>query len=299
MNTTPAPAPTPAGTVVVGVDGSVSAGQALDWAIDQAVAEHRPITLAYGAPPADAMWMDQAGFDQRIGVRTLLERGGKHVEEARTQVRRRAPELEVHEVLRAADPRDVLLELAREAAMVVIGSRGRGPLRSLLLGSVGVAVSRHAACPVVIHRPGNPGVVRHGILVGIDGTESSTSVLEFAYRQASLRRLPLTVVHAYWEIRAAAPEAYLVSVRDVDPEEERLAMAECISGMGEKYPDVRVTSELTRGLPDDVLVRRGARMNMVVVGSHHGGVASEILFGSVAASVVEHATCPVAVVPRS
>jgi len=289
----------PAGTIVVGVDGSVSAGQALGWAIDQAVAEHRPLTLAYGAPPADAMWMDQAGFDQRIGVQTLLTHGQKHLEQARAEVQRRAPDLEVHELLRAADPRDVLIELSQEAAMVVLGSRGRGPLRSLLLGSVGVAVSRHAACPVVIHRPGNPGVVRHGILVGIDGTESSTSVLEFAYRQASLRRLPLTVVHAYWEIRAAAPEAYLVSTRDVDPEEERLAMAECISGMGEKYPDVRVTSELTRGLPDDTLVRRGERMNMVVVGSHHGGVASEILFGSVAASVVEHASCPVAVVPRS
>jgi nucleotide-binding universal stress UspA family protein len=36
---------------------------------------------------------------------------------------------------------------------------------------------------------------------------------------------------------------------------------------------------------------------MVVVGSHHGGAASEVLFGSVAASVVEHATCPVAVIP--
>lgn len=288
----------PAGTIVVGVDGSRSAGQALGWAIDQAVAERRSLSLVYAAPPADAVWMDQAGFDQRVGVETTLRAGRGLLAEASAEVHRRAPDVEVHELVRAADPRDVLVQLSEEAAMVVLGSRGRGPLRSLLLGSVGVAVTRHAACPVVVHRPGNPGLVRHGVLVGVDATERSTGVLEFAYRQASLRRMPLTVLHAYWELPVGVPEAYLVSRRSVDPEEERLALAECLSGMGEKYPDVRVTSELARGLPDNALVRTGERMNLLVVGAHHGGAASEILFGSVAASVVEHATCPVAVVPH-
>ena len=74
-------------------------------------------------------------------------------------------------------------------------------------------------------------------------------------------------------------------------------MAESVSGMGEKFPDVRVQIELARGLAGDCLVRKGDRMNMIVVGVRHAGTVSQLLHGSVAASVVEHATCPVAVVP--
>ena len=57
--------------------------------------------------------------------------------------------------------------------MVVLGSRGRGPMRTLLLRSVGVAVTKHAECPVVVVRPGNRGLVRNGVLVGADGSEHS------------------------------------------------------------------------------------------------------------------------------
>lgn len=303
MNTTPAPTSSvsavPAGTVVVGLDGSTSAGQALGWAIDQAVAEHRPLTLVYAVPPSDAMWMDQAGFDQRLGTRALLEHGHRLLDEAREEVARRAPALDVNLVLQAADPRDVLVHLSETAAYVVLGSRGRGPVRSLLLGSVGVTVVRHAHCPVVVHRPGNQGIVRHGVLVGVDASETSVPVLEHAFRVASLRRLPLTVLHTYVDLRAVGPQAYLMVEAVSDPEEERLALAEAIAGMGEKYPDVHVVSEVSRGWPADELVRRGERMNLLVVGAHRGGLASEVLFGSVAASVVEHASCPVTVVPLS
>jgi nucleotide-binding universal stress UspA family protein len=287
----------PAGTVVVGVDGSLSAGRALGWAIDQSVLEHRPLSLVHAVPPEGAVWLDAEGSDHRVGVEATRTEGHELLRLAREEVARRAPGIEVHEVLRVSDARDLLLELSGHATMVVLGSRGRGPVRSLLLGSVGVAVARHARCPVVVHRPGNPGLVRHGIVVGIDGTRSSRTALEFAYRQASLRGLPLTVMHCYWNAAATIAGASAERRHAEDLEEQRLVLAEAVSGMTEKFPDVPVHSEVARGLADDLLVRTGERMNMVVVGAHHGGAASEVVFGSVAASVVEHATCPVAVVP--
>lgn len=74
-------------------------------------------------------------------------------------------------------------------------------------------------------------------------------------------------------------------------------MAESIAGMQERYPDVRVQTELGRGLPDLCLVSKAERMDLLVVGSHHVGGAIELLFASVACSVVERAHCPVAVIP--
>jgi nucleotide-binding universal stress UspA family protein len=287
----------PAGTVAVGVDGSPASRQALRFAIDQAVSERRPLTLVHAVGGVGSVWIDQNGHDTRIGAGDVTTDSQRLLASAREEVSRQAPGLEVHELLRVADPRDVLLAVARDAFMVVVGSRGRGPVRSLLLGSVSAAVARHAECPVVVVRPGNPGVVRHGVLVGADGTERSQAVLDFAFRQASMRHLPVTVLHAFWDVPATIAAAHLVDGKNGDLEEQRLLLSECVSGLREKYPDVPFRTELARGLPDECLTRMGKRMNMVVVGSHHGGAASEVLFGSVASSVVEHAICPVVVIP--
>jgi len=293
MDTTSAPA----GSIVVGVDGSASGGRALGWAVDQALAEKRPLTLVHAVSPAGAVWMDQAGMDHRLGLEAMRTSAQQLLESVRADVTERAPSVEVHEVLRVADPRDLLLELSEKAAMVVVGSRGRGPLRSLLLGSVGVAVTRHASCPVVVHRPGHPGLVRNGVLVGADGSPGSLLTLEFAYRMASLRQLPLTVLHCSWDVLRTTGTPELVAASAAAVEEERLLLAESMAGLGERYPDVRVRTELARGLADVALTTAGERMDLIVVGAHHGGVAAEILFGSVASSVLEHATSPAAVVP--
>lgn len=285
-----------AGTIVFGVDGSESAGQALAWAVDQAVAERRALTLAHAVSPLRTEWRSPAGLDNQGGD-ALFTEGHELLDIARATVAARAPELEVHEVLRAEDPRALLIDLSTEAAMVVLGSRGRGPVRSLLLGSVGVALSRHAHSAVVVHRPTNPGKVRRGVLVGIDGTEDSRATLEFAFAQASVHDLPLTVLHSFWDAQASVAGAHRVDVHSSEFEEQRLLIAEAISGMGEKFPDVHVEIELARGYPGDCLVQAGAQMNLIVLGAHRGGRAKGIAFGTAAATVVEHATCPVAVVP--
>lgn len=276
----------PQGTIVVGVDGSPSAARALDWAIAQAVREHRPLTLAHAV---DSTWVARraAASADRDAVQTVLQSDpGATLGPARVRVAERAGELVVHEVTAPADPRVLLLELAEDAAMVVVGSRGRGPVTSLLLGSVGVAVTRHATCPVVVVRPGHPGIVRNGVLVGIDGTERSLLPLEFAYRQASLCRLPLTVIHCVGPTWTVGGD-----------EEVRLTVAETLSGFGEKFPDVRARIELAGGFADGTIVRASRRMDLVVLGAHHGSAPGPGLIGSVASSVVEHATSPVAIVP--
>ena len=256
----------PVGTVAVGVDGSPWSSAALDEAVDEAVAQHRSLTILHAGGPTSS--------PHRV------------LDDAREAVERRAPGLDTHLVLRVADPRDVLRAASRQAAVLVVGSRGRGPVRSLLLGSVSLAVTRHAACPVVVVRPHHPGVVRHGVLAGTDGASGSLRTLEFAFQQASSRRLPLTVLHA-------------VHQPGEDLEEHRLLVAEAMSGLRENHPDVAVRVEVVPGQPHDALVRAAERMDLVVVGAHRGRASAELAHHSVAASVVERARCPVAVVPTA
>lgn len=282
----------PAGTIVVGLDGSPSAERALEWAVDQALRESRQLTLAHGVDPSGSVWVDPAGIDHRAVLEALHDDAKAVLGHAREQIAHRAPDLVVHEVVQLSDARVTLLELSERAAMVVVGSRGRGPIKSLLLGSVSLAVSREARCPVVVVRPGHPGVVRNGVLVGADGTDRSVPTLEFAYRQASLHQLPLTIMHCFWDARPGTEEEPVAS-------DARLVLAESLAGLGEKFPDVQARTELVRGMADERLVRASQRMDLVVVGAHHGGTLTTLLYGSIANAVLEHATCPVAIVPES
>jgi nucleotide-binding universal stress UspA family protein len=288
---------TEAGTIVVGVDGSESSMHALAWAAEQAAAERRALTLVHTVPAVTPAYLRTSLVPPRELMRRLRQEGQEVLDAARERAESAFPGIEVHEIFEFDDSRELLLQMSEDAAMLVVGSRGLGPLRRQLLGSVGVALVRHAHCPVVVHRPSHTGAVHHGILVGADASQASRPVLEFAYREASLRRLPLTVLHCHWDIQAGTMGAYVDPDSAETREAGRLALAESVAGLGEKYPDVRATVDVTEGRPEDVLVRRGERMNLVVVGAHQAGRAAEMVFGSVSRAVVEHAHVPVAVVP--
>ena len=289
----------PAGTVIVGVDGSVNSDHALTWAADQAHLENRGLTLVHAIGPSGAAWAESYGMDHGLLLDAMREEGQSILDRARALVERTHAGLEVRDVLRLTDPRLALRELSEQATMVGVGSRGRGPVKRLVLGSVSVAVARHASCPVVVIRPHNRGTVRHGVLVGVDGTERSVPALEFAFREASQRSLPLTVMYCFWDVAAAATGAGPVGDDEPGLEAERLQLAEAVSGMRERFPDVHLTLRLARGLADDCLVRAAHRMDMVVVGVHTTGSLLGFFDGQVDRAVVEHAPCVVAVVPSA
>ena len=173
------------------------------------------------------------------------------------------------------DPRQVLVDLSPRAHLIVMGSRGRGTFRSMVLGSVSASVSRHAACPVVVCRPLSAGPSTHGVVVGADGTPDSLTVIEFGFQQASLRGLPLTVVHCFWDARQPFPMfGSCLGARKGRSRRRtlRLLLSESIAGLSEKYPDVQVSLRLTHGLVDEGLAAMTSDAGLVVVGRHpvHG-----------------------------
>ena len=288
---------TPQGTIVVGIDGSESSRRALAWAARQATTQHRALTLVHTMPRAESASLDAELIYSPAALTMMEDEGRGLLAQARTEVRWVDPDVEVFDVLETGDPRLTLLRLSGDAAMVVIGSRGRGPVSGLLLGSVGTTLARHAECPVVVHRPGEAHLPRRGVVVACDAGPDSRPVLELAYREADLLHLPLTVVHCVWDAGAGTAAAALVPERGADLEREAVALATVTAGMREKYPDVVVASDLVRGLPHEVLLRLSDTCDLLVVGTRHRSRVAGVLFGSLALSVLEHATCPVAVVP--
>lgn len=290
----------PAGAVVVGVDGSDPGDAAVAWAADQAALEHRPLVLAHAIGTlgtSGTVWLSE-GADPAPVLRDLHEHANTVLEAAAAHVARRRPSVVVHTTTAADDPRQMLLDLSRHAGTVVVGSRGRGPVRSLLLGSVSAATARHATCPVVVVRPHHPGIVRRGVLVGADGSPASLPVLEFAFREAAQRRLPLTVMHCVWDAVATVTTPHVVGTDASSVEEARLLLAESIAGLGEKHPDVHVTQQVARGLPGACLGQVADSMDLVVVGRRQAGAWSRVVDGDVSHDLVEHARTVVAVVPE-
>ena len=267
------------GSIVVAVDGSDHAERAVHWAADQASLEKRRLVVVIAGDG------DRSIADDSVAL-----------------ARRLHPELDVQALTRPGDPRRVLLDLTSQARLLVMGSRGRGTLKSMLLGSVSTAVSAHAACPVVVCRPTTAQRVERGVIVGADGTQESLPVIEFAFQQASLRGLPLTVLHCFWDAAAAAagyrkPAGAVLD--DGDLEDLRQLLAESVAGFTERYPDVPVTLSVRHGLVDEALSPRGEACDLIVVGRHHEDALSRVLAGSVATAVLERARATVAVVPEA
>ncbi len=266
------------GTIAVGVDGSSHAARALAWAGRQAALTDRSLTVvAVGkdAPElADAAAREAREQHAAVGVQPMPGSG---------------------------DPREVLLDVAEHAHLVVVGSRGRGTLKTLVLGSVSAAVAGGATCPVVVCRPGDEHPAR-GVVVGADGTAESAPVVEFAYEQAALLGLPLTVLHGFWDASVAVAEhrrSKGEQVEDPDLEDLRALLSASVAGLSQTYPDVPVTLALRHGFVEEALAPRRGAPELVVVGRHPERSATRLLEASVSRLVLERSRSTVAVVPEA
>ena len=178
--------------VLVGVDGSPASKYAVDWAARDAAMRNVRLTLVHAvrpiglnlpplpAPTAFARWQ--------------VEQGQKFLDDAVEIARRSTPDGgpgQIESELLFSPVVPTLVDLSKEAQMVVVGSRGRGPFARSLLGSVSSSLIRHAHCPVaVIHDedPLMPHPAEAPVLVGIDGSSVSELATAIAFEEASMAR---------------------------------------------------------------------------------------------------------------
>jgi nucleotide-binding universal stress UspA family protein len=284
--------------IIVGADGSDHSLRAVEWATEEAARRRLPLRILY----AEAPWLYDVPVDPRLGaVRKWLLSGGREVlEKALATARDRDPDVEVRTEAVPGPAARILLEEARNAAMVVLGGRGAGTLAGLLLGSTALQVVTHSPVPAVIVRNLEPAV-RREVAVGVDGSEPAGSAIEFAFEEAGLRQARLRVVHVWSHPASYGPGSMQPLVYDpqIMAEEESRALNDALDVWREKYPDVEVVSEVVQGGPARILGAVSARADLLVVGTRGRGGFTGLLLGSVSHALLHYAHCPVAVVPSA
>jgi len=275
---------TQSGPVLVGVDGSASAHAAVELGAWEARRRRVPLLLVHGFQ--DDLPHATYGLVTRAPVISAVRDGARSMlEDIENRTHAAHPGLTVRSTLVGGGGASSLVELSRGASLVVVGCRGSGGFAGLLIGSVGAQVAMYSQAPVIVMRPPDgPGapVPDAQVVVGVDGSSSSTDVVGFAFDEAKQRGVPLVAVHA---TRDDAPVA--------DPAG---ALADALAGWAEKYPEVPLIPTVRPMDPAPALIDASRDAGLVVVGNRgHGGFA-RLLLGSVSQALIGHAACPVAVV---
>jgi nucleotide-binding universal stress UspA family protein len=218
---------------------------------------------------------------------------------ARAEVAAADPSLEVTTEAYVGSATMALLDAARHADTVVVGSRGRRALTALLLGATSLEVAAHAACPVVVTREGRqpePGPA--SVVVGVDGSAASSDAVGFAFGFASAHRLGLTALHAFQVeyVEGVLPELAAEASTARVAQQEQALTSEAVAGWREKYPDVDVSTRTVPGHPVDALVDASQRASLLVIGGRRRGTIGSFLLGAVGHRVLHDSHCPVAVV---
>ncbi|MDF2977983.1 MAG: UspA protein [Actinomycetospora sp.] len=278
--------------VLVGVDGSCTAWDALDWAAAEAAARGCPLRIVTACPPPVAPGpfgpVADVGGAGAAAAEELLR-------QASQRARAVAPELEVtgRTVVGGAAP----ALTAQPAQLVVVGTRARGRVRRALAGSVSVGVCSRAPCPVVVvppRREVEPGPSRVRVVVGVDGSGSAPA-LAVAFAAAAQRGIGLTALHA-WTPHPPADLDGLGDDRDAAELVARDRLTAALAPWRREFPGVGVRLTLVADEPARALAAESAGAALLVIGSRGRGCLSGALFGSVGQAVLRHARCPAAVV---
>ena len=174
-----------------------------------------------------------------------------------------------------------------DAQLLVVGGSHLGPLARALRGDIGTDAVRRAGCAVLVAPSGADGADGAALadpprLIGVawDGDQESDAALELGAALAARAGARLIVLRAVGHAHAADVRAALDDVVD--------------------HHRVRVPTEgrLLTGPPEANLVAATADLDLMLLGAHERSAMATALLGSVSATVLRHARCPVLVMPH-
>jgi nucleotide-binding universal stress UspA family protein len=139
-----------------------------------------------------------------------------------------------------------------------------------------------------------------GIIVGVDGSGHSRRALEWAMHEAALRHLPLRIITVHPAI-VGYYGGVVTSPQDLELTEQARAAVQAeadkvLAGLDGPHPE-SVTVNSVHGFPVEELVNASKDADIIVLGSRGVGGFTRMLLGSTVGQVVQHAHCPVLIIP--
>lgn len=270
--------------LVAGIDGSESAWHALEWAADDAEQTGRRLLIAHAGDTAPVDGGDPTPFGTE-----LLDDAVARVAEAHRR-------LEVETTLVDGDPAEVMLALALDADLLVLG-RGRHTLRVARLGSVTDRILGEAPCPVTVLGPvWTPG--GDTVVVGASESAGGVQAMRFACEHARLRGAEVVAVRSWSarEYRLAASAALPITSPDVWERSEQTVLDQYLAKARAEFPDLVIRAVLSREPAEIALEREARTAAVLVVGCRRADDARLPRLGAITSWVVRHIDCPVVVV---
>jgi len=272
--------------VVVGVDGSEPSRAALEWAA--AAARALDVRLH-----AVTVWEYPSGMvlpfaPPSVSSREMEEHATRDLAAFVKFTLGEATEAEI--TATTGSPAGALLESVSSDSLLVVGSRGRGGFRSLVLGSVSSECVEHAPCPVVVVRTGEPLPGAGPVVVGVDLGEDSAVALDWATGLDGALGAGVIAVHAWRPPMAEMRQARIDELR----RETVTALEEWVAGRWPGVESAEVDGDARSALQDYV---EDVEPSLLVLGRRGVGGLAPLRLGSVASYLVAHSPSAVAVVP--
>jgi nucleotide-binding universal stress UspA family protein len=284
--------------ILLATDGSEDAAQATAAATDLARKSGSELHVVH-------VWHDVPSPHRHGFVKRELKRQGQETLDEQVRKIEEVGGTVTQAHLRGGRTSDEVIKLSEElgVGLLIVGSRGMGTVRRLLIGSHSEEIVHHARVPVMVVRRGDSAWPPERVIVGEDFSDHARKAGELAASIAALYGSRVTLIYAHPDLPEVPPgELRNAAVRELgdirERDEERLeSRAEELGKILDSRPELRVSD----GYPAKVILEaanEGEKPALVAVGSRGLAGITRTRLGSVSTKVVTAAPGPVLVAPH-
>ncbi len=284
--------------IVVAIDGSPSSNHAVQALAHLAPPEEFVLVHAIALPDFNyAMISPELRTEIQAEMAAKLRKEGEGIlSQAREKLPTDFPKVqEIHQI---GHPVDVILETANSSKshLIILGARGLGAFKELVLGSTSHRVLMHAPCSTMVIKEPVPRLKK--ILLPVEGEEDIAIALQFLARQPFREPVDIDVIAVWPQPQLAWPitlgQTKLLEMKAIEEAQDRM------KSVTERLTRMNYSSQTKVGMGDPAFAileqAKASQADMILMGTHARGGLARFLIGSVSHSVLHQAACPVLIV---
>ena len=284
--------------ITVAVDGSSCSGYALEALAHLAPPDELVLVHAMNLPDFNyAMITPELRAEVQADMETKLRKEGEGIlSQAQDRLPSDFPQAQiVHQV---GHPVNVILETAQSSKshLIILGARGLGQLKELVLGSTSHRILMHAPCSTMIIKEPVPRLKK--VLLPIEGQEDVNAALQFLALQPFRETVAIDVFAVWPQPQLAWPatlgQSKLLEMHAIEEAQDRM------KSVTDKLLRINYTAETKVGMGDPAYAileqAKSSQTDLILMGTHGRGGLARFLMGSISHSVLHQADCPVLIV---